>query len=214
MIVEEMMKQNVITLKPTNTIAEAIKLLDTYKIRHIPIVDEFDAVVGIISDRDVLDASPSILDQQSPSAELTEQIKLIMKTDVITAHPLDFVEDVARVFYDHQVGCIPVTKNNRLVGVVTERDLLHTFIQLTGSNKPSSHIEVKVKNQAGVLSEVASIFGEHRTNILSVLVYPHTDEQYKILVFRIQTFNPLAIVTHLREKGYEVLWPKSMEITP
>lgn len=104
-------------------------------------------------------------------------------------------------------------KNKRLVGVVTERDLLHTFIQLTGTNKPGSQIEIKVENKAGVLAEVTSLFGSKRTNILSVLVYPDVDERYKILVLRIQAINPLISINTLKENGYEVLWPKLPEMT-
>ncbi|MED3862077.1 acetoin utilization AcuB family protein [Priestia megaterium] len=212
MIVEEMMKTDLVTLTPDHTIAEAMKLLDTHKIRHIPIVNDLHHVVGIISDRDVRDASPSILDNTYTSTLLSEPVRMIMQTEVITAHPLDFVEEIASIFYEYQIGCIPVTKNKRLVGVVTERDLLHTFIQLTGTNKPGSQIEIKVENKAGVLAEVTSLFGSTRTNILSVLVYPDVDERYKILVLRIQAINPLISINTLKENGYEVLWPKLPEM--
>ena len=212
MIVEEMMKTDLVTLTPDHTIAEAMKLLDTHKIRHIPIINDLHHVVGIISDRDVRDASPSILDNTYTSALLSEPVRMIMQTEVITAHPLDFVEEIASIFYEHQIGCIPVTKNKRLVGVVTKR-LLHTFIQLTGTNKPGSQIEIKVENKAGVLAEVTSLFGSTRTNILSVLVYPDVDERYKILVLRIQAINPLISINTLKENGYEVLWPKLPEMT-
>jgi acetoin utilization protein AcuB len=78
MIVEEMMKTDLVTLTPDHTIAEAMKLLDTHKIRHIPIVNDLHYVVGIISDRDVRDASPSILDSNYTSALLSEPVRMIM----------------------------------------------------------------------------------------------------------------------------------------
>ncbi|WP_110114139.1 acetoin utilization AcuB family protein [Bacillus sp. CGMCC 1.16541] len=207
MIVEEMMIQDVITLKPTNTIEEAIKLLETHKIRHIPIVNDNNELAGIISDRDVRDASPSIFHRDSHLEDLQKPLKAIMKTSIITAHPLDFVEEVASVFYEHQIGCLPITKGNQLVGIITERDLLHTLIQLTGAHQPGSQIEVKVENKAGVLSEVTSMFRKQKINILSVLVYPDKDEHYKIIVFRIQTLNPTVMITKLKDEGYDVLWP-------
>ncbi|RBN42994.1 acetoin utilization protein AcuB, partial [Priestia megaterium] len=106
MIVEEMMKTDLVTLTPEHTIAEAMKLLDTHKIRHIPIINDLHHVVGIISDRDVRDASPSILDNTYTSALLSEPVRMIMQKEVITAHPLDFVEEIASIFYEHQIGCI------------------------------------------------------------------------------------------------------------
>ncbi|MBM7701188.1 acetoin utilization AcuB family protein [Metabacillus iocasae] len=207
MIVEEMMIQDVITLRPTNTIEEAIKLLEEHKIRHIPIVNDHNELAGIISDRDVRDASPSIFHRNTHLEDLQQPIQSIMKTSVITAHPLDFVEEVASVFYEYQIGCLPITKNNKLVGIITERDLLHTLIQLTGAHQPGSQIEVKVENKAGVLSEVTSMFRKHKINILSVLVYPDKDDRYKVIVFRIQTLNPTVIITELKQEGYDVLWP-------
>lgn len=110
MIVEEMMKTDLVTLTPDHTIAEAMKLLDTHKIRHIPIVNDLHHVVGIISDRDVRDASPSILDNTYTSALLSEPVRMIMKTEVITAHPLDFVEEIASIFMNTKSVVFPSQK--------------------------------------------------------------------------------------------------------
>lgn len=97
MIVEEIMNQNVVTLHPNDTIETAIRTIRTKGIRHIPIVDQNNHVVGIISDRDVRDASPSILDEQVSLDMLQQPLELIMKHPVMTCHPLDFVE-IATLF--------------------------------------------------------------------------------------------------------------------
>lgn len=208
MIVEEIMTTNVISLPPTETIATALKVLNDYHIRHIPIVDEDDHVIGIVSDRDVRDASPSIFDKQHDSDALSNQLHTIMSHPVITVHPLDFVEETASIFYDQEIACVPVTKKDKLVGIVTEKDMLYTLIQLTGVHVQSSQIEIKVTNRPGILPEVTSVFGKRKINISSVLVYPYRhDQKYKILVFRIQTMNPTPIIEDLKKSGYEVLWP-------
>ncbi len=98
MLVEEIMKTNVLTLPPTATIADALKLLRENHIRHIPIVRESNQVIGIVSDRDVRDASPSIFDDGSNQYQLNNEIQSIMSQPVLTVHPLDFVEEVARIF--------------------------------------------------------------------------------------------------------------------
>ncbi|MGM7682153.1 acetoin utilization AcuB family protein [Cytobacillus sp. Hm23] len=208
MIVEQIMKTDVTTLFPNDTIETAIITLHKKDIRHIPIVDKNHHIIGVISDRDLRDASPSILELNNDNKHILKQpIKNIMKTDVITGHPLDFVEEVAAVFYEHRIGCMPLTNNNKLVGIVTETDVLHTLVQLTGAHQPSSHIEIKASNKTGMLSDIASIFKDRNININSVLVYPDVDESYKILVFRVQTMNPLKIVNELKNEGYTVLWP-------
>ncbi|WP_085509123.1 acetoin utilization AcuB family protein [Thalassobacillus devorans] len=207
MLVEEIMKTDVITMKPTETIGKALQLLNEHHIRHLPIVDENNYVIGIVSDRDVRDASPSIFDD-SEAEEFENEIQTIMSHPVITVHPLDFVEEVASIFYEHEIACVPVTKEERLIGIITEKDMLYTLIQLTGTNVQSSQIEIKVKNIPGILPKVTQVFGKRKVNISSVLIYPYKpDSRYKILVFRIQTMNPMPTIEDLKEAGYEVLWP-------
>ncbi|MFZ3578239.1 acetoin utilization AcuB family protein [Virgibacillus sp. DJP39] len=212
MLVEEIMNKQVITLSPKSTIAEALRLLHQHRIRHIPIVDEDKHVLGIVSDRDVRDASPSIFQKQaSEDNVLKNEIQTIMSHPVITVHPLDFVEEVAGIFYDHEFACLPVIQDNRLVGIVTEKDMLYTLIHITGTNVQSSHIEVKVPHKPGILPEVASVFGKRKINITSVLVYPYkNDPNYKVLVFRIQSMNPVPVIEDLRAAGYELMWPNNI----
>ncbi|MGP4108272.1 acetoin utilization AcuB family protein [Virgibacillus sp. L01] len=211
MLVEEIMKRDVLTLRKTASIAEALELLHENRIRHIPIVDDNHYVIGIVSDRDVRDASPSILNKDADHNELENEIQSIMTQDVITVHPLDFVEEIARVFYDEEFACLPVVRDNKLVGMITEKDMLQTFIQLTGTNVQSSQIEIKVPHKPGILPEVAAIFGARKTNITSVLIYPYNDDpNFKILVFRIQTMNPMPVVQDLREAGYDLMWPNNI----
>ena len=81
-----------------------------------------------------------------------------MKTNMITGHPLDFVEEVGTIFYEHHISCLPIVKEHTLVGIITKTDLLHTLVELTGAHQPSSQIEIKVPNRAGVLSEMTSVF--------------------------------------------------------
>ncbi|WP_106496882.1 acetoin utilization AcuB family protein [Lentibacillus sp. Marseille-P4043] len=208
MLVEKIMKTEVQTLPPTATIAEALQLLQKNRIRHIPIIDAKEQVIGIVSDRDVRDASPSIFSKNSQPHELKNEIQTIMSQPVVTIHPLDFVEEIASIFYEEEFACLPVVSNNKLIGIVTEKDMLHTLIQLTGTNVQSSHIEIKAPHKPGILPEVTAIFGKRKTNIVSVLVYPYKDDpNYKILVFRIQTMNPLPVIQDLREAGYELIWP-------
>ncbi|SDQ42308.1 acetoin utilization AcuB family protein [Virgibacillus salinus] len=211
MLVEEIMKKEIVTLPKSASIAEALQLLHENRIRHIPIIDDNRSVIGIVSDRDVRDASPSILKKDADQSALENEIQSIMTHDVITVHPLDFVEEIARVFYDEAFACLPVVRDNKLVGIITEKDMLHTFIQLTGTNVQSSQIEIKVPHKPGVLPEVAAIFGARKTNITSVLIYPYNnDPNFKILVFRIQTMNPMPVVQDLRDAGYDLMWPNNI----
>ncbi|MDG5473466.1 acetoin utilization AcuB family protein [Jeotgalibacillus sp. ET6] len=209
MIIEDMMIRNVHTLTPESTLAQAIEKMAELKIRHLPILDSSQKVIGILTDRDIKEFSPSPF-QPADSRELFDtKVKDIMTTPVITGHPLDFVEEIALLFMEEQIGCLPIVSDGKLIGMVTETDLLHTLIQLTGAKQPGSQIEVKVPDRAGMLFEVAGIIRKNHSNIHSVLVYPDKkDENYKILVFRVQTMNPMSVIDDLREEGHDVLWPQ------
>lgn len=208
MIVEEIMKTKVSTLFPTNTIADAIHLMRSKKIRHIPIINTEEHLVGLVTSSRIRNATPSIFHADEHLEDLQKPLEAIMRTDIYTGHPLDFVEEVAGLFYEHHISCLPIIKDKKLIGIITETDLLRTMVELTGAHQPGSQIDVKVPNISGVLCEIAGIIRNRKANILSVLVYPDKqDEHYKILVIRVQMMNPIGLIEDLKQAGYHVLWP-------
>jgi acetoin utilization protein AcuB len=208
MIVEEIMKTEVASLTPANTIADAIELMDAKRIRHIPIVNDDKHLVGLVTVGKIREATPSIFHANEHPEDLKKTLDTIMEKDVITGHPLDFVEEVAGLFYEHKISCIPIINDKKLVGIVTETDLLRTMVELTGAHQPGSQIEIKVPNISGMLSDIAGIIRNRKANILSVLVYPDKeDEQNKIIVIRVQLMNPTGLIQDLKNAGHNVLWP-------
>lgn len=208
MIVEEIMKTEITTLTKDHSISDAIQIMNEKKIRHLPIIDAEKRLIGLVTDRDIRDATPSIFHMEDFKDDLQKPLKMIMKTNIITGHSLDFVEEIAAIFYENRIGCLPIIKDNKLAGIVTETDLLHTLVELTGAHQPGSQIEVKVPNQAGMLFEVATVIKNRNANIQSVLVYPDKkDDHFKILVLRVQTMNPIKVIEDLIEAGHQVLWP-------
>lgn len=208
MIVEQIMTKKVYTLSPQDTVKSALTLMREHKIRHLPLVNEKEEVVGLVTERDIKSALPSFLKGEALKEHLYAPLSSIMNSQVITGHPLDFVEEISAVFYDHKIGCLPIVNNHEIVGIITSTDLLHTMVELTGANKPGSQLEVRVKNRSGALYEVTGIFWKHRVNVHSVLIYPDPDDEiYQILVFRIDTINPIPIIEELRKEGLHVLWP-------
>ncbi|MCG7344428.1 acetoin utilization AcuB family protein [Sporosarcina sp. ACRSL] len=208
MLIEEIMKRKVITLSPEHTVNDALTVMQENKIRHLPIVSEREGLVGIVTDRDLKEAVPSLYSKSCDVTVYNIPLSEIMTKDPITGHPMDFVEEAAVIFYDNHIGCLPILSNCNLVGIITETDLLYKYIELTGVHQPGSQIEVRVPNIPGILFEVSKVFHEHKINVLSVLVYPDKEnENNKILVIRIKTMNPLQVIDGLRNNGFEVLWP-------
>ncbi|MCY8234298.1 CBS and ACT domain-containing protein [Priestia endophytica] len=213
MIVEEVMSRNLITLLPTDKIKQAVVLMNKYHVRHIPVVDKEYKLLGIVSDRDIKDAAPSIFAQNHKFEEFENPVHEIMTKNVIVAYPLDFVEEISFIFYENKISCLPIIHKGKLVGIVTKTDILNTLVQLTGAHQPGSQIEVKVPNVAGKLSEVTKLLSDHHLNILSVLVYPYKqDDTYRTIVLRIETLNPTKAIYALVEHGYEVLRPHITDV--
>lgn len=208
MIVDEIMKKKVITLSPTDTIRKARLLMLENGIRHLPVVDEQQQVIGLVTRSDFYQYYLT-----SGNEEDHAKIENVMNKKVITGHPLDFVEEIAAIFYEKKIGCLPIIEKQRLVGIVTETDLLHTFVQLTGANKPGSQIEIRVPNITGVLADVTAIMKEHHVNILSVVVYPTEEIDVQTLVLRVQTINPLPVIEKLKAQKFDVLWPRIPGVT-
>jgi len=213
MLIEEMMIRNVITLTPSHTVKDAIQIMNENNIRHLPIITATKSVIGIITDRDLKEVIPSILSETKDMNIYNTPLSEVMTKNPITGHPMDFVEDSANIFYQQNIGSLPITSNGELVGIITETDLLYNYIELTGAHQPGSQIEVRVPNTPGILFEVSKVFHTHQINVLSLLVYPDKqNEMNKILVFRLNTMNPLNIIESIKSEGFEVLWPSTPRI--
>ncbi|QQK81175.1 CBS domain-containing protein [Salicibibacter cibi] len=204
---EEIMRTNVHKLMMEDKIESAVELMEKERLRHIPVVADDDTLIGIISDRDVRDARFSIFSNKHLDAILQKPVKEIMKTDVFTVHPLEYVADVASMLSEHQITGAPVTVDDKLVGMITGRDLLDTLVQLMGADQPSSQIEVKVTDASGQLADVAAIFKRYGINVTGMLIYPDKQSEYKILAFRVQAMDIRSVIASLKEEGYEIASP-------
>ncbi|KAA0965124.1 CBS domain-containing protein [Sporosarcina sp. ANT_H38] len=208
MLIEEIMIKDVLTLSPENTVKNALDAMRDKKIRHLPILSADGTVVGIVTDRDLKEVVPSSISEIVDNSPYETLLSEVMTKNPITGHPMDFVEEAAVLFYDNKIGSLPIVSNNKLVGIITETDLLYKYIELTGAHQPGSQIEVRVPNTPGILFEVSKVFHEQKINVLSVLVYPDIEnEANKILVIRINSMNPLKIIQGLKDSGFDVLWP-------
>ncbi|WP_416151855.1 CBS and ACT domain-containing protein [Salipaludibacillus sp. HK11] len=212
MNVRDIMKDNLIITNKQMTIYEALDLMKEKRIRHLPIVNSNNEIQGIVSDRDLRDALPSIFDEQHKEYG-NLPIANVMIEDVITAMPMDFVEEAAHTMVEHQISCLPVEEDGILVGIITETDLLNTLVRLTGADLPTSRLEIEVENESGQLSKVSNIIKDQKVNIQSVLAYPSFyDKNKNILVFRIQSINLRPLLASLKHENYKIIWPTELEM--
>jgi acetoin utilization protein AcuB len=122
MVVKERMSPRFITIDPDASLAEARVLLDQHRIRHLPVVEDGNPV-GIITDRDIRSAAP---------AASLEQVKVgeIMTRNLIMVTPSTRVQEAAKLMVTHRIGGLPVQREGKLVGIITETDLLKAFVEI------------------------------------------------------------------------------------
>ena len=122
MLVKERMSPRFITIGPDASLAEARSLLDQHRIRHLPVVEDGNPV-GIITDRDIRSAAP---------ASSLGQVKVgeIMTRNLITVTPGTQVQEAAKLMVTHRIGGLPVQRDGRLVGIITETDLLNALVEI------------------------------------------------------------------------------------
>ncbi|GEM88841.1 MULTISPECIES: CBS and ACT domain-containing protein [Oceanithermus] len=202
MLVRDVMHSPVITISTGATLEEANALMWEQGIRHLPVV-EGGRIVGILTDRDVRLATSELSPMPfTPQARVEE----VMNTPVLTADPLDPVEEAARVMRDRKIGCLPVVDGRELVGIITGIDLLDALVALTGARLPSGRVEVRLPDRPGKLAKLAAFFAERGVNIHSLLTYP--DEPGWVRnVLRVGSLETRKLADELRAAGFEVLWP-------
>jgi len=131
--VEDIMTRHPKTLTETATLADARRLMTEFEIRHIPVLSASGLLVGLVTLRDVLAASSSVLDE-SESARAVHDSHIPL-TDVMT-ETLDLVSpgaglrDTALLMRNHRHGCLPVLDNDQLVGIITDTDFVEVSIHL------------------------------------------------------------------------------------
>jgi acetoin utilization protein AcuB len=144
MLVRDVMQATVVTISPERTLPEAIRLTSQHGIRHLPVVED-GKLVGIVSDRDLKRAmaSPATSLEAHELTYLLDRLRVkeIMSRGVIVIGPQWPVEDAARLMVQEKIGALPVTEGDRLVGIVTETDLLALFVKAQGVGQLLSRLE-------------------------------------------------------------------------
>ena len=174
MLVKEWMTKEVLTITPETSMMKASRLMKDKHIRRLPVVDENMRVIGIVSDRDVKDASPSkatTLDMHELYYLLSElKIKDIMTKSPVCAEPDDSVESVALVMLERKIGGMPVVdKDRKVVGIITESDIFRVLVSITGVSSGGMQLAFELPSRAGTLRPVLDALRERGGSVISVL---------------------------------------------
>ena len=209
MLVQDIMTSPVQFIAPNVTLQNAYQMMQEKGIRHLPVLDN-GRLVGVITDRDLRLATSALSPAPfSPGAN----VSAVMSRTPLTAAPSDPVEDAARTMRERKIGCLPVDDNGRLVGIITGLDLLDALMRMTGADKPSGRLEVRLADRPGELARLAGFMSRLDLNIHSILTYPEDSEKTRA-VLRIGSIEMRLIAEDLRRAGFDVLWPPARPCLP
>jgi acetoin utilization protein AcuB len=207
MFVQDIMQKQVVTVTPETELPDAIRLMRERGFRHLPVLDD-DRLVGIVSDRDVKRAmaSPALRPAERDTRADRVRMKEIMSRAVITTGPTCTVEEAARVMVAERISALPVTEGGRLVGIITETDVLALFVRALGAVTPSSRLDVMMGPDRSALADVVATIESTGAPLSSVMTLADRAGGREAIV-RIATIDPRAAIRALEAKGYRVRTP-------
>lgn len=208
MLVKDRMTLNPLTITPDTSFPEAFRIIREERFRHLPVIDKKGKLVGIIAQTDLLHASPSSATTLSVF-EMNYLLANLHVSEVMSSPPITVSEDVpleeaARILVEKKIGCLPVTRDRDLVGMITETDFFETFVEILGGEEASLRVTVKVPDLRGELARVAGIISELGGNICSVARFRGEDPEHCYITFRLEGVEEEKLVSRLKTEDLEL----------
>jgi acetoin utilization protein AcuB len=158
MLVKQRMSKYPLTIGPEESLSDAHKYMRDQKVRHLPVVKSDDKMIGLIAEDDLLKAEPS----SATSLSVWEihyllmevKVKSVMVKNIITTTEDTPIEEAAHLMLDHKIGCLPVIRDDKLVGIITESDIFRTFMELFAAREKGLRISLECPNKAGELAKI------------------------------------------------------------
>lgn len=208
MLVARRMMRNPVVVEEEDSMKKAMDVLKEQGIRHLPVV-KGHKLVGIVTERDIKQASPST----ATELEIREiyylldkvKMKQIMTRRPYTVSPNDTIEEAALMMREKKIGCLPVVEGGKLVGILTETDILDAFLEAMGVGGPGYRIELALPDQPSVLLEVLKLFADFDGKIVSMATATHPEPEMKILILRVVTKNYKVLKAALKKSGYDIV---------
>jgi acetoin utilization protein AcuB len=192
---------------------KAQELMAANKIRHLPVIESDNRLIGVVTDRDIRSALPYKFFKASPSEEEKKnfaelKIKDIMTKNPITISPTYTLQDALLMIQDARVGALPVVDENGILsGIISVRDLLRAFINVLGIGEPGTLLCILAEEKVGQLKQIVDAITEENISFGSVLVARYWEKDKRAVFPYLLTQN----VAHVKEKlinmGFSVLDP-------
>ncbi len=160
MLVRELMTPNPITVRIDTTVPEALRLMHEGNFRELPVIDAQGRLIGIVSDKDLLYASPSPVTSLSiwEIKDLMSRVRVeeVLKRAVKTAAEDTPVEEAARIMADNKIGSLVVMRDKTIVGIITKTDLFKAFLSMLGGRRSGVRLTVFTPSAKGTVAKITN----------------------------------------------------------
>lgn len=209
MLVEDRMTSDPVTITTNTSLKDALELVRSKSFRHLPVLDEDGGLVGIVTEKSLVYASPT------PTTTLSifevdyilsrTKVGQVIQGSVITVGPDLPIEEAARVMIDHRIGCLPVVEDEKLVGIISDTDIFRVFVEGLGGGHPSLRITVVVPEKVGSLAQVANRVAALGGNIHSLGIFWGDQPEDRVVAFRLEGVDRETAVQALEADGVQVV---------
>ncbi len=197
MLIRERMSKPVITIHPDLPMQDALNLMRKEHIRRLPVVNKRGRLIGIVSEGDLLHASPS----DATSLNIWELnyllgkiiVKEVMSKNVLTVLEDTPLEEAARIMSDNKIGGLPVVRDKEVVGIITETDLFKIFLELLGAREPGIRVAALVPNVLGEVNLLTQAISNIGGNILSFGTFLGSSSENREVTFKVEGVNVQAL---------------------
>ena len=209
MLVHERMSKNPITITEDTPINQALKLMRDEKVRRLPVLNKKGELVGIVSERDLLYASPSPATSLSIHElhYLISKIMVgeIMTRDVITVSEYTPLEEAARIMADNKIGGLPVMRDGKLIGIITESDLFRIFTEILGARDMGVRLSMLVPEQPGILADITRAIADMGGNIISLSTFLGEDPTNRLITVKVADVPEDRLVAEMKTLALEIV---------
>jgi acetoin utilization protein AcuB len=187
--------------------------MKAHGIRHVPVVEKDDRLIGMITDRDIRSVMPSVYFQNQDmkdEADYLSSVKVseVMSTELVTVSPMHTLQDALMLMQNNRVGAFPVIDENDILnGIISVRDLLRAFINVLGIGEPGTLLCILVEEKVGQLKQIVDAITEENISFGSVLVARYWDENKRAIFPYLLTQNVGPIKAKLEQLGFTLLDP-------
>lgn len=192
LVIERMTAQPVIVTGDM-TVKDALETIQERQVHHLPVVDSEDNLVGIVAEKDLLRARNDDLLQD------------IMTRDVVTVTEYTALEEAARIMADHKISSLPVMRNGKLVGIVTETDLFRVFLELLGAREPGVRLTMLIPEEKGMLASLTAEIAHMGGNILALGTFLGEDPTNRMVTVKVEGVSREKLVAIMEALGMEIV---------